>query len=101
MLHNNNTQNGFVERNLEWVLVAEQLAEATRALKYYEKINEDLKLKLEELSEGVNSRGAGYVFYQIKRKGSVDYAAIPGIKALNLEQYRKPETSYWKFDREL
>jgi hypothetical protein len=98
---NNNTNHGFVERNLEWILVAEQLAEAMRAIKHYEKLNEELKEKLEELSEGVNSRGAGYAFFQVNRKGSVDYTSIPGIKSLDLDKYRKPDISYWKFEREL
>jgi hypothetical protein len=101
MQNNINTHNSFVERNLEWILVAEQLAEATRAMKLYENKQEELKEKLEELSEGVNSKGAGYLFFQVNRKGSIDYTAIPGIKCLDLEQFRKPEINYWKFEREL
>ena len=33
---------------------------------------------------------------QVTRKGNVDYAKIPELKGMDLEQYRKKSTVYWK-----
>jgi hypothetical protein len=32
----------------------------------------------------------------VTRKGAIDYNLVPGIKNVDLEQYRKPDTKYWK-----
>lgn len=39
----------------------------------------------------------GVKIYKSYRKGNVDYSKIPVLKGLNLEEYRKPGTSYYTF----
>lgn len=34
---------------------------------------------------------------KVERKGSVDYSKIPELAGLDLEAYRKPASSYWKY----
>lgn len=89
-----------MEQTREWIEVAERLAETKKLIKYYEGIETELSNRLRILSDNKNSRGAGYIFYQIKRKGSIDYTSIPGIESMDLEKYRKPEQIYWKLDRD-
>lgn len=33
----------------------------------------------------------------VERKGAVDYKKVPELKGVNLEQYRKKPSNYWKF----
>lgn len=40
--------------------------------------------------------GKGIKLAEIERKGSVDYAAIPELRSVNLEQYRKKPSTYFK-----
>jgi len=36
--------------------------------------------------------------YKVKRKGSIDYKQVPALMGLDLEEYRKPITEYFKFE---
>ncbi len=40
--------------------------------------------------------GKGIKVAEIERKGSVDYSAIPDLKGMDLEPYRKPSSKYFK-----
>jgi len=51
------------------------------------------------LGEFKNTIGKEYYMEQIFRKGTIDYSAIPDIKQIDFEPYRKPDTSYWKIQR--
>lgn len=106
MQNNNNTQNvsllygNYVERNQEFVAVADRIMEAKKMIAYYENIVENQMERMKEIAQGVNSRGGGFIFYSIKRKGAIEYSRIPGIETFDLEKYRKPEVTYWKIDKE-
>lgn len=52
--------------------------------------------ELVKLANGRNSLIWGKKLTQVERKGSVDYKAIPQLKGVDLEQYRKKPTSYWR-----
>ncbi len=53
-----------------------------------------------ELSKNINTRGCGLELQKVKRQGNIDYATIPELKAINLEDYRKPTSTYWKLTLE-
>jgi putative phage-type endonuclease len=71
---------------------------------YKDKIKElEKKLQVSEnrlffLSNGKNCEGNGVRIRQIVRKGNIDYLAIPQLKDLDLEQYRKEPSKYWKIN---
>lgn len=44
-----------------------------------------------------SAMGRKTFFLKSKRKGTVDYSSIPGLKSIDLEQYRKPDIVSWKF----
>lgn len=52
--------------------------------------------ELVKLAKGRNSLIWGRKLTQVDRKGSVDYKAIPQLKGVDLEQYRKKPTNYWR-----
>ena len=51
-----------------------------------------IKQKLDELVETDSASFYGLHMHRIMRKGAVDYAKIPELKGVNLEQYRKGDT---------
>lgn len=52
--------------------------------------------ELVKLAKGRNSLIWGRKLTQVERKGSVDYKAIPQLKGVDLEQFRKKPTSFWR-----
>ena len=62
-------------------------------------ISEQLK-EVESLvidkTEGKPTKAAGHTITKVVRKGSVNYKAIPELKEVDLEQYRKQSTTYWR-----
>jgi predicted phage-related endonuclease len=46
-------------------------------------------------SDGCAAKGVAGVLLQTERKGTIDYSHIPELKAVDLESYRKPSTTYW------
>lgn len=57
--------------------------------------------QLKDLSQGVDSKGGGYIFACTYRKGSVQYKDIPQLKGVNLEQFRGQEVETWKLTMEI
>lgn len=85
----------------EWKMTAEELYKLQQQLKSLEKYAEELKDKLKALSQNEAAHGGGFRFNYTERKGNVDYAKIPELKAVNLELYRKEPVRYWKLELEL
>ena len=79
-----------------WITEATTYSLLTTKIKAMEKLVEESKNKLIILCGGSNAKGGGISMSWIERKGNVDYAKIPELKAVDLEIYRKPATGYWK-----
>lgn len=80
----------------EWKQYSEQYLEADRLNKKSEKLKEEAKRNLILLGGFKNVRGNGIKLSKTKRKGNVDYSAIPEIREINLELYRKPAIEVWR-----
>lgn len=52
--------------------------------------------ELVKLAKGRNSLVWGRKLTQVERKGAVNYKAIPELKGVDLEQYRKKPSTYWR-----
>lgn len=52
--------------------------------------------ELVRLAKGRNSLIWGRKLTQVERKGAVNYRAIPELKGVDLEQYRKVSSKYWR-----
>lgn len=91
------TDRDFIQReDISWATVASQYLEAATLVKLYEEKEKALRNTLIGLAGENNVIGAGLRLSKVERKGAVDYNAIPEIKGLDLEQFRKPATQYWK-----
>lgn len=82
--------------DLEWKLVAEEWIQMHNSLKDIEKKEEELRTKLISISGDRNAVGGGIKMTKFPNKGRIDYDAIPQIKGLNLDQYRKPACQKWR-----
>jgi hypothetical protein len=94
-----NLLEGYAQQGETWVSVAQQLYEAQQLAKYYANLAEQHKKQLKELSGDKPAHGGEYKFDFTERKGSVDFLAIPGIKEMNLEPYRKESTKAWSLTK--
>lgn len=79
-----------------WLEVAREAYEAQQQEQMHATRKKMLLDQLKEISENKSASYGDYVFMMSMRKGSVDYAAIPELKAINVEQYRKDQVVTWK-----
>lgn len=90
-------EKNYIERNdEEWCFLALRWKNLQEKKKDLEIEEEMLKEHLISLSGKFNMKGAGISTCQVTRKGPIDYANIPALKNLDLEQYRKPSTTSWR-----
>lgn len=74
--------------------LAAEWREAKSALVSYEEKEATARQALIDACKG-EFEGFGVKVEQITRKGSVNYAAIPELANVSVEQYRKESTTYW------
>ena len=75
------------------------IAAANKKIKRVQKMIDDyserVKLEAEKLlGQSVKIEGAGISIERIERKGSIDYSAVPELKNIDLEKYRKPTSTF-------
>lgn len=73
----------------EWV-------SAKANLSHWQEVEKDLREKMIEASEGISCEGQLCRLLKYERKGSIDYASIPELEKVDLEQYRKPSSYAWR-----
>lgn len=91
----------YIERNDKWIAKADEVFKVQKIRREMEKMEDELMGQLKELSDNTSSRGGHYKFTAIERKGTVDYKAIPELRRVNLELYRKESTISWKLEMDL
>lgn len=79
-----------------WIRKARELHNIRCKLNELLRIEKILSRDLQQLSQSQAARYGSFSFTPIVRKGSVDYSAIPELREVNLEQYRKPPVTSWK-----
>ena len=79
----------------EWNFTSCEIREYKDKIKDLEKKLEISENKLIHLSKGKNCEGNGVRIRQVVRKGNIDYTAIPDLKIIDLEKYRKEPKTYW------
>lgn len=79
-----------------WLQKAKELYNIQQQKKSLESKEKTLaaQLKMIQKDEAMSFGGIRY-FYE-ERLGTIDYASIPELKEINLEQYRKPIIKVWK-----
>lgn len=87
------TEKDFIERTDDrWIVLTKELIEICALEERKAKIREELI----ELSEGMNCKGGGIRLMKKSRSGLVDYKAIPQLKGIDLESFRKCATEYFE-----
>ncbi len=86
----------FIKQNDSWITKAQEVFDIQQKIKFLEAQEKRLATELKALSNHTSSVGGGYVYENSFRPGTIDYKAIPELRDINLEQYRKAEISYWK-----
>jgi hypothetical protein len=90
------TDSDYTDRNdTEWVDLAQQIMDIDSRIEDLSSQKEVLRTHLIEISGDVSCRGAGIILIKSLRRGNVDYAKIPQLKDVDIEQYRKPSTESW------
>jgi uncharacterized protein (UPF0335 family) len=79
-----------------WKGYAEQYRKLNEQIKSLEDIKESYRKELIKLSGDQNCLGGGIKVMKTIMRGRVDYDAIPEIKGVDLDKYRKSATSTWK-----
>lgn len=91
------TKLDVVERyDAEWAAAAEKYRKAYELFKLYEIEKDTAWDELISLSGDASSKGCGISVTKYSRKGNIDYQAIPLMREIDLEQYRKPAKEEWR-----
>jgi putative phage-type endonuclease len=95
------TQNDYKERNDDiWNQTAQKWLSINSQIKDLEKQELEIRKSLEDMSGKSNTKGGGISLYQSVRKGQIDYKSIPEIQNVNLEKYRKENSSFLRITRD-
>ena len=79
-----------------WIILATEYLAATAKIAILETTAEAMKNELIQLAGESGARGAGISISKVERKGLVDYSRIPQLNGIDLEEFRKPSSQYWK-----
>ena len=79
--------------------MATEWLELTERMRKDEERKKQLLDQLLQESDYQNTTGCGVQLTRVVRPGSVDYSAIPELKGVNLDAYRKAPTEYWKVSK--
>jgi len=83
------TDSAWATASADWAKVQAELEELKEREKQYREA-------LIHLANNHNVKGNGVKLQRIVRKGTVDYKAIPALKEVDLEQYRKEPVESWR-----
>lgn len=90
------TDRDYIIRNdPEFYVLADQYKETKCKREYLEKQEAALRDRLLQLSGDRPTKGSGLTISKSVRKGNIEYSAIPELKSINLDQYRKKNSEFW------
>jgi putative phage-type endonuclease len=82
--------------NPSWRALGAQYREYCNQIKALEEAKEKHRKQILQLCEDQNCTGEGIKVMKTTMRGRVDYEAIPEIKGIDLDKYRKNSTAVWK-----
>lgn len=89
------TDNDYHERDLVWYEAAQEIFEIKQQRKDLEKREKEAEQELRKLSEEKNSFYKNLRYTSSIQKGRVDYKAIPELEGVDLDPFRKSNSSRW------
>jgi len=82
--------------NRSWLMNEEALYAIRLKKKALDEEEERIKLNMISMCNGQASRGYRLKIAPVEVDGRIDYEAIPELKGVNLDAYRKPKTIQWR-----
>ncbi len=82
----------------ELLELAHELAPLLSTKKTIEEREKFIRDKMISLADDKNYEGGGIRMTRIPRKGTIDYNAIPELRRVDLESYRKPPSVVWRLN---
>lgn len=86
----------MVSKSEQWKTLSNEYMRIDRQMKELEKSKEGIKDLLLQVSNMENARGNGITLTKVERKGMINYQNIPILKTMDLEEFRKPNTTFWQ-----
>ena len=94
------SEKDYNKRNdVSWLMAATDWTKANEELEELKSKEKEAREVLIQLSENQNTIGQGVRLQRILRKGAVDYKAVPELKDVNLEPYRKDNIESWRIGK--
>lgn len=96
------TEKDYINKDQDssWLDTAFEWKEAKKQMDYWDKEEKRLKELLVYKADNRNARGQGVKLTRFVRKGNVDYSAVPLLKEVDLDQYRKEMITGWRISEE-
>lgn len=79
-----------------WNELTAEWKEVKTKIRALERREDELKEFLLTMANGKNSHGNGVMVQKVIRKGSINYASIPELSEVNLDNYRTPHVESWR-----
>jgi len=86
------------ERRQAWLLKAKELWTIKKTIRKWQNIEKNLAAELRDIFDNDAHEYRGVRYYYELRDGAIDYSAIPELKGVNLNQYRKDAVVVWKLE---
>jgi len=91
------TERDYIHKDdFQLTLLTMELNETRKKIKYYKDQEMKFEERLIEYCEGKNTKCNGMTLKKVARKGSIDYSSVAELDGVDLEKYRKENSSYWK-----
>ncbi len=83
-----------------WMMLCNEWRSVQKAKKQILEREEQIRKEIIESSQDQNCYGSGIKVKKVIKKGCIDYSKIFELSNVDLEQYRKESTTYWKISEE-
>ena len=80
----------------EWADIMAKVLEEQKLENYHKENKENYKSQAIAMAGNRSTIGSGYKLSKSIRQGNVDYKAVPELKGINLDQYRKGPVESWR-----
>jgi putative phage-type endonuclease len=87
----------ITEKN--WLDVSAKWLDVRTQIERLEKEEQDYRETIISMANQADAQGGGIRMRKTTRQGNVDYSKIPELKSVDLEKYRKPESTSFRIER--
>lgn len=89
----------YTVQNRSWEKLARKAFKIQQLRKKYEELEGSIIKELRAISQEQSSITKNFAFVRFIRRGPIDYSAIPFLKEIDLDQFRREEIPFWKLTK--